>query len=936
MKNSIGDAGNDSVTLKAIRHALDTDTNIAHLDKYAVQAISNEISRGTELATNSWNHLLKFMYSAVSFNEVGINGNLFDLLINSDKNYNVDEANIKEWANSDESNNLPNFLKPVIYYNNNQLVQVLGVASYVDATGVRKYAIKKRVLGNEGYLLEQGAELLTARDTSSDYIKTVEINNIWDLWTEVLGGAYTVSENKNGSIPGGYSYDEQSTYALAAMMNNVIIKKNNNWDKEAAPGILNRTKPTDSNIYNQTNYYQPLKDAIIWQVNNGTGMKNGAKNINKSSLISGDEEQKGYFVTNTMWWGVQGNFDHGFDEEDAATVTEPTQLISACENLGYMTNDVKRMYQSIATIIKMRLNHKLEAYAAKDGSLYEILAKEFMKQMEVEDRLGLANVYTERVNEILKERGIKLKDEDAADIRVSLSDSNFYGKLISSISGGFNRGIIRRNTSGIGAVLSQSHNAIMVVDTNQGTDKSDVLSKRFELTVLNNKYNPAKDEAGNHTLVPDPNGKSLKHWLAVKNVQDVAIAKYNEEKQAFTRAMQTGQYGNYAIESDIVQVTGADGSVSFAINPYDTLRLVGANGYIDFEISSLNDYYALRDGRGNDIKDKKLINFLIQNPKGAQLKRLTGIPRNLKPAYLQFKIGDAMLSEVDLDSAWVLYNLKAVREGRMGLEGHYLEIYNETFKLGEDIDRQRERLMKYQEKEIVNLKRTGEVYYKGVLYQNVESSVSPGEVILSNINAYKYNLEPNMKISDVNEGYFRSKYDQRYMKRKADEAIKELEKEGLDIQQVSYRKNNKNIYYVSSIGESFDSKEVKTTTILNGVEYYTIDGKIIHEKNNAYKLYKINGKYVSTAHDENAEINNDTILFTEYAGEDITSVYEHFINNLINSWNHQLKVLGTRIPTQALQSIMAMKVVGFTETSINRAYVPVKKNWLDGSDFITH
>jgi hypothetical protein len=930
MKNSIGDAGTDSVTLKAIRHALDPDTNVAHLDKYAVQAISNEISRGTELATNSWNHLLKFMYSAVDFHEVGINGNLFDLLINNTTNYNIDEGNINTWANSEESNNLPSFLKPVVYYNNNQLVQVLGVASYVDANGIRKYAIKKRVLGNEGYLLEQGAELLTARDNSSDYVKTVELNNIWDLWTEVLGGAYTVKQDINGSIPGGYSYDEQSNYALAAMMNNVIIKKTDKWDKEALPGILNRTKPTGSNIYNQTNYYQPLKDAIVWQVNNNTGMKNGVKNINKNTLILGDESQRGYFVTNTMWWGVQGNFDHGFDEEDASTVTEPTQLISACENLGYMSNDVKRMYQSIATIIKMRLGHKFDAYAAKDGSLYEILAREFMKQMEVEDRLGLANVYTERVNEILKERGIKLKDEDAADIRVSLSDSNFYGKLISSISGGFNRGIIRRNTSGIGSVLSQGHNAIMIVDTNQGTDKSDVLSKKFELTVLNNKYNPAKDEAGNHILMADPNGKSLKYWLAVKNVRDVAIAKYNEEKQAFTRAMQTGQYGNYATESELAQIENADGSISLAINPYDTLRFVGANGYIDFEISSLNDYYAIRDGRRGDIQDGKLQAFLAQNPEGVELRKLSGIPRNLKPAYLQFKIGDAMLSEVDLDSAWVLYNLKDAREGRVKLEGHYAEIYEQT--KDADEDRHREQLIKYQEKEIVNLKRTGQVYYKGQLYSGVESTVSPGEVILSNVNAYKYDLEPNMRISEVNAGYFRSKYDMKQMKRKADKAVKELEKEGLDVKQISYRKYNKNIYRVSSIGESFDSKEVKTTTILDGVEYYTIDNKIIHEKNAANKLYKINGKYVTTA--DTSDINNDTILFSSYTddtNEDIAVDYNAFIDELTNSWDHQLKLLGTRIPTQALQSIMAMKVVGFTETSINRAYVPVKKNWLDGS-----
>jgi hypothetical protein len=44
-------------------------------------------------------------------------------------------------------------------------------------------------------------------------------------------------------------------------------------------------------------------------------------------------------------------------------------------------------------------------------------------------------------------------------------------------------------------------------------------------------------------------------------------------------------------------------------------------------------------------------------------------------------------------------------------------------------------------------------------------------------------------------------------------------------------------------------------------------------------------------------------------------------------------MIGARIPAQSYQSFMAMKIVGFTEEDVNRAYVPIKKNWLDGSDF---
>lgn len=52
---------------------------------------------------------------------------------------------------------------------------------------------------------------------------------------------------------------------------------------------------------------------------------------------------------------------------------------------------------------------------------------------------------------------------------------------------------------------------------------------------------------------------------------------------------------------------------------------------------------------------------------------------------------------------------------------------------------------------------------------------------------------------------------------------------------------------------------------------------------------------------------------------------------LYNSFQKSLNIISTRIPTQDLQSFMAMKVVGFTESEVNDVFVTRWQLWLQGS-----
>lgn len=54
---------------------------------------------------------------------------------------------------------------------------------------------------------------------------------------------------------------------------------------------------------------------------------------------------------------------------------------------------------------------------------------------------------------------------------------------------------------------------------------------------------------------------------------------------------------------------------------------------------------------------------------------------------------------------------------------------------------------------------------------------------------------------------------------------------------------------------------------------------------------------------------------------------------VFNSFKESLNFISSRIPAQSLQSFMKMKVVGFTQSGANQAYVSHWQTWLQGSDY---
>lgn len=954
-RNSMGDAGTDTVSIKAIRHAIDGDTGAAHLDKYAIQALTNEVLRQSTVSKRPWENLNKIMLDSIKFDSVfpGEVGNLFDPKYQINENAKTIIASIDSDTRQDVEktnefvrgmNTLPAFLvgRDIKYsIEGTNIITTLKGIAYDPTSG--DYIIKKQFLGpmsgDQGITTEEGYTMVS----ESEGYKRVKLNTLYDIWTNVLGGMYSISENPHSpqlSFNGNnYSYSDDSNEALAAFMNDIVIKKDDNIVELLKEKGIETAKPNDQiKTYSQTNYYQPLKEALIWQINNASGMKNGAKNVNPNNIMTDPSIPANYFNTNSMHYGVQGNFDHKFSEEHEARVTEATQVISAAETNGYMTNDVNRLYKSLAQIIQFSVFDEKQALFKNDGEISELFARKMIKQMATKDRLGLAQAWGKLVDDVWKESKKKNPDfkYSEMDFKIAFTDPNFFGALVSTISGTFNSSVIRRDLPGLASVLSQADDAIMVVDSKGVTKMGNSLYKDKMQELLKDTKEKLKDPAS----------------------RNLEISKLNAKLNEYKASLVSGKYGDNADTEEIDKSS---------INSYDIIRVKGENNkYIDFEITSPEQYYQIKDGDISSLPDYKELTGKLT------FYTLSNIPRNLKSFSLKFATENGItLNEMDLDASRAVWNLKDLIKGKK-VPKYISDLINKVA-AKEGLEVNADNLDIIKKFLILEQQRQYALLNKNIFtYQGKELAgicgQSSGEIILPNYNQHKFGLEEGTALSDVTAEHFADKF----------KGFKEIHDRTSSFYLID--KKGDHVYLLNN--DQFDSMVGKSKTNedtglkiknINGTEYYVDSkGNIVFETIPGMRIQRLNGKLYATysqMEDVNKLFSSDYYVkvgynFNENNFEEIKSYikmydstssiytmmnnhsdakkeydsrsdlrFENYINEIMSSWDKQLEMIGARIPAQSLQSFMAMKIVGFTEKNVNRAYVPIKKNWLDGSDF---
>ena len=272
------------------------------------------------------------------------------------------------------------------------------------------------------------------------------INSLYELWL-AMGGLYSQAIGKNGTM----EPSESSHYAVVGFMNKTT------FPKEGAG--------TDRFDISQNSYAQPLKEMMIGYLTNNSGMKNGASNRNSVKRWFDDEDLL-YMEMDSDGLGVQMDADH--DVEEAATMTEFSQVIASLEAGGYLHKYAKQVYQDLGKVAAVASKIEIDTvtkflageesnYDEVKSDLYDILGKTLLNGVKTrEDQASL----TDEILKAIQKRFNRNIDHVRDVFKIPFSDSNIYSQILPTVVSIINQKSIKRKYPGSGCVMIPGYNVI--------------------------------------------------------------------------------------------------------------------------------------------------------------------------------------------------------------------------------------------------------------------------------------------------------------------------------------------------------------------------------------------------------------------------------------------------------------------------------------------
>lgn len=636
--------------------------------------------------------------------------------------------------------------------------------------------------------------------------------------------------------------------------------------------------------------HQDAKTKQIGYIVNKSAMKVGIGNLNTEDSWT-DNSEFSTITMRTRYLGIQMDAEHHLDE---AEVTEMTQMISALSENGYTSEIVNSIYTDIGNVIMEALKQYDTVIQSGDSkALYKLLGEVFIKSFENNDRdtLGLAQAFVLKATQALKEAG--------SDFRLPFSAETVSGLFMSTVSSMLNKKGIRRKYEGFAGVLTPSYNMMQYYRVGGQT-------------MMYEKFADVVREKGIQSL----SGRS-----AVKRaINDIYI---------------NGELNPFLEPIDPDKVDFEDTVVIFNLNPDGSIDRTNIPEPI--YIQSFTQYDAFKH---MDMTGKIVYNF-------------TSRPKNLKATNTKFKVAGVQHSVYELDSVRAMFYYK------QGTNSEFVTaLLNSRGYTAVESDKMFGTLQKIVQRDLRHLEKGRPVQRISVLKDGsytvsefiaTDVQVTPAELITGRYHAKEFMMDSHDNISDVmakGELYFEDKLKTKYNFTEDEPVWAEMTlfSESGERYLVKTISENEKMTWMSEHGEFVNDSNVEE---ING-SYYIEDKEIIESK--GIKFYKHK--------DKDGLIWNVILVDSEETKQDLyRSNFFEFYRNMYNdrqsqkreerdfeqrisrraklmfeSFKRQRKMLGTRIPTQAMQSFMPMEIVGYTDSEVNDVYVPVQQFFLQGSD----
>lgn len=667
---------------------------------------------------------------------------------------------------------------------------------------------------------------------------------------------------------------------------------------------------------------EKLKSNFIAYAVNKSAKKVGVRNLNGKSVWFDKNSKLDYYTMSTKHIGLQMNAEHELLD---AEVTEMTQMISALAENWYAGDLVKQIYKDIGAIVEeslasINVNIKTDDRDALRIKFGRSLIESFDKK---EDTIGLAQAF-------LNKARVALKANEVPSIPFSAATIN--GAFIADVASRITKSGIRRKYDGIAAVLSPSYDMMSYFR---------YLGEDGNTKTTTAEYLPSEIRA-------DLQRKGLTNFT---NTDIYDLVHYTYVKDDF----------NNIVLNPFAEEVGS----SYNLKQGDTITIgtILSDGTVQFSdpihVESWDDY-------------DKYVNL------GSQyiIRKLKYAPRELQGADTTFSVDGQVYSIYNLNTVRATHEL---RKGNVLLADEILSDQNWVNEIVTDATGNINR-----GKSLQNIiQRQLEGLEKGFIHDSLfggtttvtNVNVVAAECIMGKMNAEKFGLQVGDQIDEIlnNPNWFYDKFHKKYQIPLDDSVtfanaylftstdpiiihfgdisnpeqynlsrntqIRNIDGDlfiGDDIlckaegtKLYNYTTGNKT-YNVICISDSDQLNELKKSGASEALKY-NIRTNTLHQYLDFTKDDRFNdvlnqyaNKIISS--DEVISLINRTIV------ADFTSELQRLSRQRYYAFRASLNIVGARIPTQAMQSFMPMKVVAFTEDTYNTIYVPRTQLWLQGSD----
>lgn len=777
---------------------------------------------------------------------------------------------------------------------------------------------------------------------------TIEINSIYDVW-EMLGGELSKTKINNNLV-----FSEGSIEETVKLINSNIFVKAEFKDNEAT---LAKT---------QEFYDQPLKYMMVDYLVNESAVKNGASNLNTVDFYYKDlntattNETIDNLVTtdiDTLFLGVQLSAEHDLSDTD---ISEMTQVISALEQKGLRHNSVMAIYNNIGRNIAKQLKPYVQDIdnEKKYSDLYNILGRKLVQIFSTGNQ-GLTQAYIQAIQKDVEENK-NLSDQIR---RIPFNDPNISSALQTGFTSGINKQIIRRTYNGLAAVQAPSYDMIVIFEGPDG--------KTYKYSDLINSCNSQEELdaklSSMDRIVSDPSEVFVEDYVQILDgntvVNEGKVSGYENDNNLGLKDILNLRGTNYQIK-----ILGSKGrnlrhqNYQFEVNLPNRVQKLCLydldSSILAFKLKSILD--------NSGAQDYASLLSILEKAKSNdyyRVKELEEQMRKYSDTSFILAINNYLTSKADADYDNVhSFIVQALQND--------INTISTNKKITIPVDFRTDKKKTKKSIDIFNIKQTS------------------NEIMIGRLQAQKFGIEPGDSINDIlQDGYFESKV-RRLNHNPVDRMIK------YDVQ--FNRLNGKHLYVITD-RNIFEQMLADNDLSLYRAQISYENGQMVKVENDSieypihrdyqFATYAIPGtnetmefvyvpskhmnkfiKDVESTHNysslrinpriENEKVIMDAITTSRTINRDIKklfisdSTYEESLEQFADLheeyyWNEQnnnanklrrsfeqfLNFIGTRIPSQSMQSFMNMKVVGFVDMDTNIIWHnPALIVWT-GSDF---